>query len=113
MGGAIASASVAIGPMGGVYVTCDSLPQGQGHKTVLAQVVADIFGISFESVNVNSELDTQKDPWSIAAGNYSSRFAGAVAGTTALAAKKLKTKLALIASSKLNCKTENLVFENN
>ena len=112
-GGAIASASVAIGPMGGVYVTCDSLPQGQGHKTVLAQVVADIFGISFESVNVNSELDTQKDPWSIAAGNYSSRFAGAVAGTTALAAKKLKTKLALIASSKLNCKTENLVFENN
>jgi 2-furoyl-CoA dehydrogenase large subunit len=30
-GGAIASASVAIGPMGGVYVTCDSLPQGQGH----------------------------------------------------------------------------------
>ena len=92
-GGAIASASVAIGPMGGVYVTCDSLPQGQGHKTVLAQVVADIFGISFETVNVNTELDTQKDPWSIAAGNYSSRFAGAVAGTTALAAKKLKTKI--------------------
>ena len=48
---------------------------------------------SFENVFVNVELDTQKDAWSIAAGNYSSRFAGAVAGTTSLAAKKLKLRI--------------------
>ena len=45
-GGAITSASVTIGPTGGVYVTCDSIPQGQGHKTVLSQIVADVFGIN-------------------------------------------------------------------
>ena len=112
-GGAIASATVSIGPTGGIYVTCDSVPQGQGHKTVLAQIVADIFGLSFENVFVNVELDTQKDAWSIAAGNYSSRFAGAVAGTTSLAAKKLKLRILKIASTKLNCKAENIIFENN
>ena len=112
-GGAIASASVSIGPTGGVYVTCDSVPQGQGHKTVLAQVVAEIFGLDFNSVLVNSELDTQKDAWSIAAGNYSSRFAGAVAGTTSLAAEKLKHRLTEIAVSKLNCKYEDILFKNN
>ena len=112
-GGAIASASVSIGPTGGVYVTCDSVPQGQGHKTVLAQIVAEIFGLSFEKVIVNAELDTQKDSWSIAAGNYSSRFAGAVAGTTSLAAEKLKIRLIKIAATKLNCKIDNVIFENN
>ena len=112
-GGAITSASVSIGPTGGVYVTCDSIPQGQGHKTVLSQVVADVFGINIENVLVNGELDTQKDAWSIAAGNYSSRFAGAVAGTTFLAAEKLKKRLLKIASSKLNSIEENIIFDNN
>ena len=112
-GGAITSASVSIGPTGGVYVTCDSIPQGQGHKTVLSQVVADVFGINIENILVNGELDTQKDAWSIAAGNYSSRFAGAVAGTTFLAAEKLKKRLLKIASSKLNSIEENIIFDNN
>ena len=112
-GGAIASATVSIGPTGGIYVTCDSIPQGQGHKTVLAQVVADVFGISFGNISVNGELDTEKDAWSIAAGNYSSRFAGAVAGTTFLAAEKLKLRISKIASTKLNCKAESIIFENN
>ena len=107
------SASVIIGPTGGVYVTCDSIPQDQGHKTVLSQIVADVFGINIENILVNGELDSQKDAWSIAAGNYSSRFAGAVAGTTFLAAEKLKKRLLKIASSKLNSIEENIIFENN
>ena len=109
-GGALASSSVSIGPTGSVYVSCDSIPQGQGHKTVLSQVVADIFSLKPNDIIVNTTLDTQKDPWSIAAGNYSSRFAGAVAGTTSIAAKKLKKRLIKIASSKLNCKSENITF---
>ena len=109
-GGALASSSVSIGPTGSVYVSCDSIPQGQGHKTVLSQVVADIFSSKPNDIIVNTTLDTQKDPWSIAAGNYSSRFAGAVAGTTSIAAKKLKKRLIKIASSKLNCKSDNIKF---
>jgi hypothetical protein len=42
-------------------------------------------------VVVNVEFDTAKDAWSVAAGNYSSRFAGAVAGTVHLAASGCAT----------------------
>ena len=110
-GGALASSTVSIGPTGSVYVSCDSLPQGQGHETILTQVVADIFSINPDNIIVNTVLDTQKDPWSIAAGNYSSRFAGAVAGTTTIAANKLKKRLTKIASLKLNCKSSEIIFK--
>ena len=36
--GAVSHATVAVDPLGAVTVTADSLPQGQGHRTVLAQV---------------------------------------------------------------------------
>src|SRR5437764_14158278 len=44
-GGAQAAAAVAIDPLGGISVIIDSLPQGQGHRTVTAQVVGDVFGL--------------------------------------------------------------------
>ncbi|MFC3458550.1 xanthine dehydrogenase family protein molybdopterin-binding subunit [Massilia haematophila] len=108
--GAIASASVAIDPLGGINVTIASAPAGQGHRTVCAQVVADVFGIVPDGVAVNVEFDTQKDAWSVAAGNYSSRFAGAVAGTVHLAAVKLRDKLAAIAAPQLGVTAGEVVF---
>ena len=111
-GGALASTTVSIGPTGTVYVTCDSVPQGQGHETILSQIVADVFSLKMDEIYVNSTLDTHKDTWSIAAGNYSSRFAGAVAGSAYTAAEKLKDKLKNIAATQLNCKIENLSFRN-
>jgi len=108
--GAAACATVAIDPIGSITVQADSVPQGQGHRTVLAQVVADAFGVGLEDITVNMELDTQKDPWSIAAGNYSSRFSGAVAGAAHLAAMKLRDRLARIASTGLNVPHEALEF---
>ncbi len=97
-GGANASATVSIDALGAVSVVIASAPQGQGHRTVCAQVVADVLGLQPGDITVNAELDTQKDAWSIASGNYSSRFAGAVAGTVHLAAVKARDKLALIAA---------------
>ncbi len=47
-----------------------SVPQGQGHRTVLAQVVADVLGLTPSDIRVNAEIDTAKDAWSIASGNY-------------------------------------------
>jgi 2-furoyl-CoA dehydrogenase large subunit len=109
--GAIASATVGIDPLGGINVVIASSPAGQGHRTVCAQVVADVFGVQPDQVAVNVEFDTQKDAWSVAAGNYSSRFAGAVAGTVHLAAMKLRDKLALIAAPQLGAGAADLVFE--
>ena len=59
---------------------------------------------------MNLELDTQKDPWSIAAGNYSSRFSGAVAGAAHLAAVGLRGRLARIASAGLDAAPGALEF---
>ncbi|MEN3274722.1 MAG: 2-furoyl-CoA dehydrogenase large subunit [Massilia sp.] len=109
--GAIASASVAIDPLGGINVTIASAPAGQGHRTVCAQVVADVLGLEPDNVAVNVEFDTQKDAWSVAAGNYSSRFAGAVAGSVHLAACKIRDKLALIAAAQLKVDAADIVFE--
>ena len=108
--GATATATVSIDPLGGVIALIDSLPQGQGHITVAAQIVADVFGLQPQDVTVNVEFDTQKDAWSVAAGNYSSRFAGAVAGTLHLAAVKLRDKVACIAASPLGCAPAEVRF---
>ena len=59
---------------------------------------------------MNTELDTAKDAWSIASGNYASRFAAAVAGTAHLAAMNLRAKLAQIAASQLNVPPEEIEF---
>ncbi|HYF86735.1 xanthine dehydrogenase family protein molybdopterin-binding subunit [Azospirillum sp.] len=108
--GAQATASVAVDPTGGVSVTVASAPQGQGHRTVLAQVVADVFGLRFEDIRVNTDLDTGKDAWSIASGNYSSRFAGAVAGAAQVAATRLRGRMAVLVAGQLNCRAEDVRF---
>jgi 2-furoyl-CoA dehydrogenase large subunit len=108
--GAIAAATVAIDLLGGINVTIASAPAGQGHMTVCSQVVADVLGVQPGQVMVNVEFDTAKDAWSVAAGNYSSRFAGAVAGTVHLAAVRLRDKLALFAAAQFGCNADQIGF---
>lgn len=108
--GAVATATVSLDPGGAVTVTAASAPQGQGHRTVLAQVAAAALGLAPEEVVVNLEHDTQTQAWSIASGNYSSRFAGAVAGTAHRAALRIRGRLAAVAARALNVRPEGLVF---
>jgi 2-furoyl-CoA dehydrogenase large subunit len=108
--GALATATVSFDPSGAITVNSASVPQGQGHRTVLAQVVADALGVAPETIVVSTDHDTVKDPWSIASGNYSSRFAGAVAGAAHLAAHRLRERLARIAAPDLNVLAEDVTF---
>src|SRR5579863_123987 len=108
--GAQATATVSIDPLGSVSVHVASVPQGQGHRTVLSQVVADVFGLNPGDIRVNTEIDTAKDGWSIASGNYSSRFAAAVAGTAKLAADRMADRLRRIAASQLNTDIDDIAF---
>lgn len=108
--GAQATATVSVDPLGAVSVHVASVPQGQGHRTVLAQVVADVLGLCPAEIRVTTEVDTAKDAWSIASGNYSSRFAPAVAGTAHLAATNLRERLARIAAPLLNVAASDVVF---
>lgn len=110
--GAITSATVSVDPSGNVAANIASAPAGQGHQTVIAQLLADVFGLTPEQIQVNVDFDTAKDAWSIAAGNYSSRFAGAVAGTVFLAAEKLKARIAAYAAHVLKVNADQLLFAN-
>ena len=106
--GAVSLATVNIDPLGAVTVTADVTVQGQSHETVLAQIVAEELGLSADDVEVVLELDTAKDQWSIAAGTYSSRFAGGTAVAAHMAAGQMRDKLKAIAAKQLNVLAEDV-----
>jgi 2-furoyl-CoA dehydrogenase large subunit len=56
--GAQAAATVSLDPLGSVSVWIDSVPQGQGHRTATAQIVADLFGLTPEAIHVEAAIDT-------------------------------------------------------
>ena len=96
-------ATLAMNPLGGVTVRLSTVPQGQGHRTVAAQVAADVLGLSPADVDVQSEMDTHTNAWTVSSGNYSSRFAGIGAAAVAEAAERLAGKLRRIAGDVLEC----------
>jgi 2-furoyl-CoA dehydrogenase large subunit len=100
--GANASATVSIDPSGHVTLRLDSTPNGQGHATVAAQIVADALGLAPEDIDVVTEIDTLTSAWSIASGNYSNRFAAIVVGAIAQSAGKVADKLKVLAAEALD-----------
>jgi 2-furoyl-CoA dehydrogenase large subunit len=100
--GATSMVTVNIDPLGAVTATADVTVQGQGHQTVLSQIISDQLGLNPEDINVVLEMDTAKDQWSIAAGTYSSRFTSGTAVAAHLAAGRLAEKLKGIAAKQLN-----------
>ena len=87
--GAVSMVTVNIDPLGAVSVTADVTVQGQGHETVLSQIVADQLGLRPGDVDVTLEMDTAKDQWSIAAGTYSCRFTPGTAVAAQMAASRI------------------------
>jgi 2-furoyl-CoA dehydrogenase large subunit len=103
-------ATVIISPLGGVSVRVATTPQGQGHRTVAAQVAADALGIRPEDVEVITEMDTSSSAWSVASGNYSSRFSGVSSAAVHLAALKAAAKLRAIAAEVLGGDADDVVL---
>lgn len=87
------AAAITISPAGGISVRLATTPQGQGHRTVCAQIVADELGCDPSDVEVLSEMDTQTVPWTVASGNYSSRFSGVAVGAVRDAARALRKRI--------------------
>ena len=88
--------AISVSALGGITVRTATTPQGQGHRTVIAQVVADRLGVEPADVEVLAEVDTSTSPWTIASGNYSSRFSGVGVGAVAAAADRLAAKIAAV-----------------
>ncbi|MDP7545915.1 MAG: molybdopterin-dependent oxidoreductase, partial [Alphaproteobacteria bacterium] len=108
--GAVSMATVNVDPLGAVSVNADTVPQGQGHATVLSQIVADELGLRPSDITTALDLDTHKDPWSIAAGSYSCRFTPGTAVAAKIAAGKIRAKLSRIAAPMLNVPANAVEF---
>jgi 2-furoyl-CoA dehydrogenase large subunit len=91
--GAVEAATIRVDPLGRVTAVLATTPQGQGHQTVVSQIVADELGLTPEDVTVVDEMDTSTRFWTVSSGTYSSRFGSVGTSAVALAARKLKAKL--------------------
>jgi 2-furoyl-CoA dehydrogenase large subunit len=108
--GATESATVKIDPLGRVTTIIGSTPQGQGHQTIVSQIVADELGVAPTDVTVVDEMDTFTRMWSISSGTYSSRFGSIGTSAVALATRKLKTKLIDFAAHLMEIPAAQLEF---
>jgi 2-furoyl-CoA dehydrogenase large subunit len=106
--GANASAVVSIDPSGSVTVRLSSTPNGQGHATVAAQIVADKLGLKPDDIDVVTEIDTLTSNWSIASGNYSNRFAAIVVEAIVQTADKVAHAIRLIAADAFDAPPERI-----
>jgi len=95
---------------GEVVVAVGSCPQGQGHETTAAQVVADVLSISPDLISVRTGFDTERNVHTGFSGTYASQFA--VSGLSAVhgAAQKLKTEMKRLAAFVLETKEDDLEF---
>jgi 2-furoyl-CoA dehydrogenase large subunit len=108
--GAVDSATLKVDPLGRVIAILGTTPQGQGHQTVVAQIVADELGLAPDDVTVVDEMDTFTRVWSISSGTYSSRFGSVGTSAVALAARKLRAKLVAYAAHLMDLPADAVEF---
>ena len=88
------SARVKLGLDGSVVVTLGSVPQGQGHETAAAQVVADVLNIGPDMVTVRTGFDSNWNSYSGLSGTIASQFVvtglSAVHGAAELLVKQMR-----------------------
>ena len=106
--GANASAVISVDPSGQVTLRLCSTPNGQGHATVAAQIVADALGLRPEDIDVITEIDTLTSAWSIASGNYSNRFSAIVVDAIAKSAEQVAAKIKVLAAQALDVLPEEI-----
>jgi aerobic carbon-monoxide dehydrogenase large subunit len=90
---------------GSVVVSTGLTSQGQGHRTMLAQIVADELGVPFERVSVTTG-DTRRFKYAV--GTFASRTAVTSGSAVALAARAVRDKALRIASDALEADVEDL-----
>ena len=93
-------ATVKLDIFGEIVVTLGTTPQGQGHETTAAQVVADILHCPLEDVHVRAGHDSYWNSHAGFSGTYASQFAvtglGAVKGATEMLAAEVKKLAAAV-----------------
>jgi carbon-monoxide dehydrogenase large subunit len=100
--------TVRVNPTGSVTVLTGTHSHGQGHETTMTQLVVEMLGVDFDSVEV-VHGDTGKIPFGM--GTYGSRSA-AVGGVALInALEKVRTKARKIAAHLLEASEEDIEFK--
>src|SRR5918997_1007338 len=92
-------ATVKLDIFGEVVVTLGTTPQGQGHETTAAMVVADILGVTPDDVNVRAGHDSYWNSHAGFSGTYASQFAVTGLGAVKGAADKLAGEIKKIGAA--------------
>jgi len=93
---------------GEVVVTLGTVPQGQGHETTTAQVVADILGCTPDEINVRAGHDTYWNSNAGLSGTYASQFAVTGLGAVKGAADKLADEMKQLAAAVFGCGPDDI-----
>lgn len=105
--GAMDWAQIRLDPRGKVIVTMGTMPQGQGHETAVAQIVADQLGLTPDEVTVVDEFDSATSVWSISSGTYSSRFASVATSAVVKTAGAVRDQILGIGAHLLEAAVED------
>jgi carbon-monoxide dehydrogenase large subunit len=99
------SANIKVHLTGKVVLTIGTQPQGQGHETTFAQIVAHELGIPMDDVVVQHS-DTQGTPFGY--GTYGSRTAAVGGGAAIKATDRIKEKARRMAAHMLEAAVEDI-----
>jgi carbon-monoxide dehydrogenase large subunit len=98
-------ATVRIATTGKVVLYTGATPQGQSHKTTLAQIAADQLGVSYEDVTV-ATADTKDIAFGV--GTFAARTAVNAGSSAHIAAVEVARKIKLIAADMMEVSPDDL-----
>ncbi len=104
----VEAATVTMDSDGSVRCATSFPSQGQGHATTIAQVVADRLGVALQRVRV-VPTDTAVGP--LGSGTFGSRGAVSIGGGVAVAADRIRSRLAGLAGHCLEAAAGDIVLE--
>ena len=101
-------ATVKLDIFGEVVVTLGTTPQGQGHETTAAQVVADVIGCTPDDVTVRVGHDSYWNSHAGFSGTYASQFAVTGLGAVKGASDKLAVEMKRLAAAVLGATPDDI-----
>jgi CO/xanthine dehydrogenase Mo-binding subunit len=105
------AATVKLDLFGEIVVTLGTAPQGQGHETTAAQVVADVLGVTPDDIHVRPGHDSFYNNHVTFSGAYASQFAVTGLGAVKGAAEALSAQIKQLAAHLLDSVPESIVLQ--
>jgi len=105
--GPFESAAIRIGPSGKIMVSSGATAQGQGVKTMLAQIAAGVLGVKPENIHV---VDGDTDATTLGLGAFASRQAVTAGNAIFLAATRVADKARKMAAHIIEASADDLEF---